>query len=88
MNEWSKTIVFCVAMICLTILATSLSPALSQQQQRKSGFMIATGSTTFAWRVNTFTGSVSFCARRNSSNDPSLVQRSEPYCSQGSPAIE
>ena len=86
MRDWAKTTIFCVAMICLTILAASFAPAISQQRQ--SGFMIASDGRSFVWRVNTFTGAVSYCARRDDSKDPALLERRAPYCSRPSPAVE
>lgn len=86
MSSWGKVTIFSVAMICLTIIASSFAPAISQQRQ--SGYMIASDGDSFVWRVNTFTGAVSYCARRDDSKDPALLARRAPYCSKPSPAIE
>lgn len=72
--------------LSLAILFAAYSPAESQQG-RADGYMIASSGTTgqFVWRVNTTTGAVSYCVRRDNSTDESFIASRPPYCSAGSP---
>ncbi len=62
------------------------SPAISQQ--RGAGFMMASGSSAYAWRVNTVSGAVSYCVRRSDSSDPAYIASNPPVCSAWSPPVQ
>ncbi len=85
MSSWAKAFVFSVAKLASAIVFASYAPALSQARQ--SGFMIASNGSSFVWRVNTFTGEVSYCSRRDDSKDPKVVRNRAPYCSKSTPAV-
>ncbi len=72
--------------IAAAIVFAAASPAVSQA--RGAGYMMAAGSSNYAWRVNTTTGSVSYCVRRSDSTDPEYIQRNPPSCSSFSPAVQ
>ena len=68
--------------LSLAIVFASFQPAESQQR-RPDGFMIASDGSNgqFVWRVNTSTGAVSYCVRRDNSIDETFIRKRAPYCS-------
>ncbi len=72
--------------LAAAIVAASFSPVYSQQR-RADGFMIASDGTQFVWRVNTTTGEISYCFRRDNSTDEKLIGNRAPICSAASPAV-
>lgn len=73
-------------LLTLAIVFASLTPAESQQR-RADGYMIASSGTSgqFVWRVNTTTGAVSYCIRRDNSTDQAFIAKRPPYCSASTP---
>lgn len=53
----------------------------AESQQRGAGFMMAAGTAAYGWRINTVTGSVSYCVRRSDSVDPAYIADNPPVCS-------
>ncbi len=84
--KWPTALLGSACVIAVAVVAAAFSPAISQQ--RGAGFMMAAGSSTFAWRVNTVTGAVSYCVRRSDSTDPSYIQDNPPACSGFSPPAQ
>lgn len=76
---YPKAIFFSAIVIALAIAFASISPVKSQMGG--GAFTIASDGTNFVWRVDGSTGAVSYCVRRDSSLDPVVVGRSQPYCS-------
>lgn len=78
--SWVKAIAFGVCVIFAAIVMVALaSPA--ESQGRSAGFMVAGSGGQFVWRVNTVTGQVSYCARRDNSLDQGYIAQRPPYCS-------
>ena len=86
MKNWPTALFACVCVIAVAIVAASFSPAVSQQ--RGAGFMMASGSAAYAWRVNTVTGQASYCVRRSDSTDPDYIASNPPVCSGFSPPVQ
>lgn len=78
-TSWPLAFVFSATMIASAIVFAALNTA--ESQQRASGFMVASAGAQYVWRVNTSTGAVSYCARRDGSVDPAIVTNRAPYCS-------
>ncbi|HEY1021473.1 MAG TPA: hypothetical protein VGE06_04140 [Flavisolibacter sp.] len=79
MKSWPTALFASAVIIAGAIVFAATSPAISQQ--RGAGFMMAASGANFAWRVNTVTGAVSYCARRSDSTDPSYLANNAPVCS-------
>lgn len=86
MKAWPTALVVSAMLIAAAIVFAAASPAISQQ--RGAGFMMASGSAAYAWRVNTVTGAVSYCVRRSDSSDPAYIASNPPVCSGWSPAVQ
>lgn len=80
-----KAIFFAAIIIAASIVFGTLSQVSGQTSN--NGYMIAGDGSQFIWRVNTATGAVSYCVRRDNSSDPALIARRPPYCSAESPAV-
>lgn len=85
-GKWPLAFFAASTIIAAAIVFAAFSPAISQQ--RGAGFMMASGSPAFAWRINTVTGSVSYCIRRSDSTDPVYIGQTPPVCSAWSPPVE
>lgn len=74
-------------LLTVAILFASLNPA--ESQRRADGYMIASSGTNgqFVWRVNTTTGAVSYCIRKDNSLDRDFIAERPPYCSASSPPL-
>lgn len=83
MMRWPITVLVCALVMTAAIVFVSVRPAISQQ--RGAGFMMASGSAAYAWRINTVTGSVSYCVRRSDSLDPAYIAENPPVCSAWTP---
>ena len=71
--------------LALAIIFAVVNPAESQRSG--GGYMVAgAGTSQFVWRVNTLTGSVSYCVRKDNSTDEKFIARRPPYCSASTPA--
>ncbi len=84
--KWPTALFASACVIAVSVLVAAFTPAISQQ--RGAGFMVASGSSNFAWRVNTVTGAVSYCVRRSDSTDPAYIQDNPPACSGFSPPVQ
>jgi len=82
--SWPQAFFGGCMVLALAILVAFSSPA--ESQQRGAGFMLASGGGAFVWRINTMTGSVSYCARRSDATDPGALAAEMPFCSGASPA--
>lgn len=84
--SWPKAFLFAVIVCACAFIFASQSALYSQSSS--GGFMIAGDGQQFVWRVNTESGAVSYCVRRDNSVDPGLLDRRAPYCSKESrPAL-
>lgn len=83
----SRAILASTIVLAFAIVVASFSPA--ESQQRSNGYMIAASGNSgqFIWRVNTVTGSVSYCIRKDNSLDSDFIARRAPYCSASSPPV-
>jgi len=79
MIRWPSALFFSAVLLACAIVFASLNHADSQA--RGAGFMLASGGAQYAWRINTTTGAVSYCARRDNTVDPAIVTGRAPYCS-------
>jgi hypothetical protein len=86
MKQWPTALFASALVIAVAIVFAAATPAVSQQ--RGAGFMMASGSNAYAWRVNTVTGSVSYCVRRSDSIDPAYIAANPPSCSGWTPAVQ
>lgn len=86
MTKWPTALVAAASILAAAIVFAAVSPAISQQ--RGAGFMMASGSSAYAWRVNTVTGGVSYCVRRSDSTDPAYIAENPPVCSGFSPPVQ
>jgi hypothetical protein len=86
MKTWPSTIFASAIILAAAIVFSSLNTA--ESQQRGAGFMMASGSAAYAWRVNTVSGAVSYCLRRSDSVDPTYIAENPPICSGWSPAVQ
>jgi hypothetical protein len=78
MNGPKAFIIGCFVLTIGLIIASFSSPATSQG---RGGYMIASDGGQFVWRVNTSTGEISYCIRRDSSLDPRFIASRPPSCS-------
>lgn len=79
------TSIFASALVLAAALVfVSLQPA--ESQSRGAGYMIAGDGGQFIWRVNTSTGQVSYCVRKDNSLDERFIANRPPYCSASTPA--
>lgn len=81
MNGPKAFVMGCCVIAVAILIASFSSPATSQG---RGGFMVASDGGQFAWRVNTGTGEVSYCVRRDNSLDERFIQSRPPFCSQQS----
>ncbi len=79
MKKWPVALFASSLIVAMAILFAANNPA--ESQARGAGFMMASGSSTYAWRVNTTTGAVSYCVRRSDSIDPAYIAANPPVCS-------
>jgi len=79
MTKWPTALFASSLVIAMAILFAAYNPA--ESQARGAGFMMASGSAAYAWRINTTTGAVSYCMRRSDSSDPAYLASNPPYCS-------
>lgn len=86
MKNWPTAFFASVLVLASVGLFAMFSPA--ESQQRGAGFMMASGSAAYAWRINTVTGSVSYCVRRSDSSDPAYISENPPICSAWTPAAQ
>lgn len=84
---YPKAILFSAIILAAALIFAALTP-LSSQMAPGGAYMIAGNSGQFVWRLNTQTGAVSYCVRRDNSLDPGLLERRAPYCSAPSPALK
>lgn len=85
--NWPQAFFFSVCVLAIAVVVGSLSPVIAQQA-RGGGFMVASDGRAFVWRVNTLTGSVSYCARRSDSLDSAAISQQSPFCSAQTPAMQ
>ena len=85
MNGPKAFVIGCAVIAVAILIASFSSPATSQG---RGGYMVASDGRSFVWRVNTSTGEVSYCARRDDSLDASYMQSRPPFCSAQSPAVQ
>lgn len=76
--HWPQAFFYSVCVLAIAIIVGSLSPVIAQQA-RSGGYMVASDGRSFVWRVNTVTGTLSYCIRRSDSLDPNGL--STPFCS-------
>ncbi|MEM6781784.1 MAG: hypothetical protein AAF569_07970 [Pseudomonadota bacterium] len=83
----SRAIFGSALILAFAIILASINPA--ESQRRADGYMIAASGQNgqFIWRVNTTTGAVSYCVRRDNSLDAVFIARRPPYCSASSPPM-
>lgn len=86
MRSWPTALSFSAVVLAAAIVFASYSPAVSQA--RGAGFMMASGSAAYGWRVNTTTGAVSYCVRRSDSTDPEYLSGTPPVCSAWTKPVE
>jgi len=86
MNKWPTALFASALVIASAIVFAAMSPAVSQQ--RGAGFMMASGTASYGWRINTVTGAVSYCLRRSDSSDPQYIATTPPVCSGWTAASE
>ncbi|MCB1537645.1 MAG: hypothetical protein H6865_07255 [Rhodospirillales bacterium] len=84
--KWPLALFASTLVTACAIVFAALSPAVSQS--RGAGFMMASGSAAYAWRVNTTTGAVSYCVRRSDSSDPTYILNNPPVCSGWTPPVQ
>lgn len=84
--KWPAALFASALVIASALVFAALTPAVSQG--RGAGFMMASGSAAYAWRVNTTTGAVSYCVRRSDSSDPQYITNNPPVCSGWSPPVQ
>lgn len=79
-TNWPTAIIFAsIALVFSAILLVN-SPAISQGQG--ASYMVASGGGSYVWRVNTMTGSVSYCVRRSTTTTSSdYLAENAPNCS-------
>lgn len=77
---YPKAIVLAAIIIALAVVFVGSSSHVSSQTPR-GAYMIAGDSSQFIWRLNTETGQLSYCARRDNSLDQRALDRNPPYCS-------
>lgn len=72
--------------LALAIVFAVVNPAESQRSG--GGYMVAgDGTSQFVWRVNTVTGSLAYCVRKDNSTDQKFIVRRPPYCSAATPPV-
>lgn len=86
MKNWPTALFASATILAAAILFAAISPAISQQ--RGASFMMAAGSGSYSWRINTVTGSISYCLRRTDSSDPVYISQNPPICSAWTPVVE
>ena len=69
--NWPKAFLLGCMFIAGAILFTNIDVA--QSQSRGAGYMVASNGSQFTWRVNTVTGAVSYCVRRDNSLDRGFI---------------
>lgn len=84
---YPKAILLSSIILAATFIFATFSP-LASQAPGGASYMIAGNSGQFVWRVDTASGEVSYCVRRDNSIDPELLKRRPPYCSSSSPALK
>lgn len=87
MMTWPQAFFYSVCVLAIAIIVGSLSPVIAQQA-RSGGYMVASDGRAFVWRVNTTTGSVSYCVRRDDSLDQQFISQRAPYCSASTAAAQ
>lgn len=69
----------CVVVAAAIVVFAVARPA--ESQGRSAGYMVASDGGQFVWRVNTVTGQVSYCVRRDNSLDEGYIAQRPPFCS-------
>lgn len=84
----SNAIFGSAVLMAAAIIFASINPA--ESQRRADGYMIASAgnNSQFVWRVNTTTGAVSYCIRKDNSLDREFIAQRPPYCSASTPAMQ
>ena len=75
-----STSIFASALV-LAVALVFVSVNKAESQSRGAGYMIASDGGQFVWRVNTTTGQVSYCIRKDDSLDARFIAGRPPYCS-------
>ncbi len=86
MKSWPSAVFASALVLAAAIVFATFNTA--ESQGRVAGFMMASGSPSHAWRVNTSTGAVSYCLRRSDSIDPGYIANNPPVCSAWTPPAE
>ena len=84
--NWPKAFVISSIILAVAFVASTFSPAISQN--RGASYMVASSGGTFVWRVNVVTGAVSYCVRRDDSTDKDFTANRPPYCSAESTPVQ
>lgn len=79
MKSWPTALFASALVIALAIVFASFNSA--ESQGRGAAFMMAAGTASHAWRINTTTGAVSYCIRRSDTPDPNFLAKNAPVCS-------
>ncbi len=77
---WANAFFYSVCVLAIAIVVASLSPVIAQSA-RSGGYMVASGGGSFVWRVNTSTGTLSYCVRPNDIISADGIASQKPYCS-------
>lgn len=86
MKSWPTAFFASAVILAAAIVFASFNTA--ESQGRGAGFMMASGSAAYGWRINTTTGAVSYCVRRSDSTDPAYLADNPPACSSFTKAVE
>lgn len=78
--NWAQSFFYSVCVLAIAIVVASLSPVIAQSA-RSGGYMVAAGSGAFVWRVNTSTGTLSYCVRPNDLVSRDGIRSQSPFCS-------
>lgn len=86
MKSWPTAFFASAIVLAAAIVFASFNAA--ESQGRGAGFMMASGSAAYGWRINTTTGAVSYCVRRTDSTDPVYLSENAPTCSAFTKPVE
>ncbi len=79
-----QAILLSALVLSFSLIYASLNPA--ESQRASAGYMVASDGGQFVWRVNTSTGELSYCVRRDNSTDKQFIATRPPFCSASTPA--
>lgn len=85
--SWVKAVAFGICVVFAAIVVAAVATP-AESQGRSAGFMVASNGNQFAWRVNTVTGQVSYCVRRDNSLDEAYIGQRPPFCSAQSAPVQ